>query len=59
MEKKFPFFEKDISEALGKVPPLYGNLSVQVEIPSVKVCDFRSVLIFLVEGIKCYCEAGL
>lgn len=52
MEKKFPFFEKDISEALGKVPPLYGNLSVQVEIPSVKVCNFRSVLIFLVERDK-------
>lgn len=31
MEKKFPFFEKNISEAFGKVPPSCRNLSVYVE----------------------------
>lgn len=28
MEKKFPFFEKNISEAFGKVPPSGGSLSL-------------------------------
>lgn len=31
MEKKFPFFEKNISEAFGKVPPSGGSLSVYVD----------------------------
>lgn len=32
MEKKFPFFEKNISEAFGKVPPSCGSSTVYVEI---------------------------
>ena len=31
MEKKFSFFEKNISEAFEKVPPLCGSLLVYVE----------------------------
>jgi hypothetical protein len=31
MEKKFPFFEKNISEAFGKVPPSCGSLSIYAE----------------------------
>lgn len=32
MEKKFPFFEKNISEAFRKVPPSCGSSSVYVEL---------------------------
>lgn len=32
MEKKFSFFEKNISEAFEKVPPLCGSLLVYIEI---------------------------
>jgi hypothetical protein len=31
MEKKFSFFEKNISEAFEKVPPSCGSLSVYVD----------------------------
>ena len=42
MEKKFSFFEKNISEAFEKVPPLCGSLLVYIEIEQGWVTNWGS-----------------
>ena len=52
MEKKFSFFEKNISEAFGKVPPSGGSLSIYADEEWGWVTNWESA--FDLAGVLCH-----